>query len=583
MMRQHGLGKLGTLACAGLLLVGCAQAPSEAPSAAFELTVAHVNDHHSNLLPRQATKINVLGQDYEVETGGFARVVSQVDAIRAANTNVLALHAGDAITGTLFYTIFNGEADAALMNEVCFDAFALGNHEFDNGDAGLKHFLDSLALTQDCRTEVLAANVEPEVGVSPLTPKTRWDSFKPYTIFNVGGEKIGLIGLDIAVKTKNSSQPDATTMFADELETAKYYIAELQNQGIHKIGLLTHIQYKNDLRLAEALPAVDFIVGGDSHTLLGDYAAYGLPTVGPYPMRVTNADGAPVCVAHAWQYSQVVGELKVSFAGDEVASCGGEAHLLVGTDAPAAVTESLGFTAVAKDPAAQKLLETYQESLDELTQTTIATVDERLCMKRMGPMTIADCGLGRQSDVHAVVAAAFLASAPQADFALQNGGGVRTDLNAGALTIADAYRLLPFANTLVEVEITGAEVKTVLEQAVEYALSDSGSDGAYPHGAGIRFNVDSSAANGERFSNLQVKTKTGWQPMQAEQTYTMITNSFLAGGADGWRLLGDLNKAGLVQDTYVNYAQSFVDWARKTKTIKRPTEHSTQRYRTADE
>lgn len=583
MMWQHGFGKLGTLAIAGTLVWGCAQAPSEAPPAAFELTVAHVNDHHSNLLPHQGTKISVLGQDYEVETGGFARVVSQIDAIRTANANVLALHAGDAITGTLFYTIFNGEADAALMNEVCFDAFALGNHEFDNGDAGLKHFLESLALTQDCRTEVLAANVEPEVGVSPLTPKTRWDGFKPYTIFNVGGEKVGLIGLDIAIKTKNSSQPDASTMFADELKTAEYYIAELQNQGIQKIGLLTHIQYKNDLRLAEALPAVDFIIGGDSHTLLGDYAAYGLPTVGPYPMQVTNADGAPVCIAHAWQYSQVVGELKINFSGDQVASCGGQPHLLVSTDAPAAVAELTGFTAVTEDAAAQKLLVTYQESLDELTQTTIANVAERLCMKRMGPMTIEDCGIGRQSDVHAVVAEAFLVSAPQADFALQNGGGVRTDLNAGALTIAEAYRLLPFANTLVEVQITGAEVKKVLEQALEYALSDSGSDGAYPHGAGIRFDVDINAANGERFSNLQVETDAGWQAMQPDETYTMITNSFLAGGADGWRLLGELKQAGLVQDTYVNYAQSFVDWARKTKTIKRPTEHSTQRYRTADE
>lgn len=582
-MLRRGLSKLGLITLGSVVMFGCAQAPNDREPATFELTVAHVNDHHSNLLPHQGTKISVMGHDYEVETGGFARVVSQIDAIRAANANVLALHAGDAITGTLFYTIFNGEADAALMNEVCFDAFALGNHEFDNGDAGLKHFLDSLALTQDCRTEVLAANVEPEVGVSPLTPKTRWDSFKPYTIFNVGGEKVGLIGLDIAIKTKNSSQPDASTMFADELETAQFYIAELQSQGIHKIGLLTHIQYKNDLRLAEALPAVDFIIGGDSHTLLGDYAGYGLPAVGPYPMQVLNTDGAPVCIAHAWQYSQVVGELQMTFSGDAVASCGGEPHLLVSEAAPNAVKNLPGFTAVEKDAAAQALLVGYQDSLDELTQTNIATVDERLCMKRMGPMTIEDCGLGRQSDVHAVVADAFLASAPQADFALQNGGGVRTDLNAGALTIADAYRLLPFANTLVEIQITGAQVKQVLEQAVEYALSDSGSDGAYPHGAGIRFDVDISAVNGERFSNLQVKTDAGWQTMQPEQTYTMITNSFLAGGADGWRLLGELKQAGLVQDTYVNYAQSFVDWARKTKTIKRPTEHSTQRYRTADE
>lgn len=582
-MSQRGLGKLGTFALSSVLLWGCAQAPHQQPSAPFELTIAHINDHHSNLLAHEGTALSVNGEAYEVETGGFARVVTQIASIRANNANVLALHAGDAITGTLFYTIFNGEADAALMNQVCFDAFSLGNHEFDNGDAGLKFFLDSLALTQDCRTEVLAANVAPEVGVSPLTPKTRWDSFKPYTVFNVGSEKVGLIGLDIAIKTKNSSQPDASTLFADELETARTYISELQRQGIDKIGLLTHIQYKNDIRLAEQLPAVDFIIGGDSHTLLGEFAQYGLPTEGPYPTEVFNADGDKVCIAQAWQYSQIVGELKVTFSDDRVDSCGGQPHLLVSEGAPEAVRAQAHFTAVRPDAAAQAMLATYQESLDELTLTTIAEVKERLCMKRMGPMQLEDCGRGRQSDVHAVVAQAFLASAPQADFALQNGGGVRTELSAGALTIADAYRLLPFANTLVEVQINGAQVKQVLEQALAYALSDSGSDGAYPHGAGIRFDVDISAPMGERFTHLQVKTDNGWQALEPTETYTMITNSFLAGGADGWRLLGELKQAGLVQDTYVNYAQSFVDWARKTKTIKRPTEHSTQSYRTADE
>ncbi|MGQ4275591.1 bifunctional metallophosphatase/5'-nucleotidase [Pseudidiomarina sp. E22-M8] len=572
-----GLGVLATM----LTLASCAQSPQRA--AEFELTVAHIDDHHSNLLPRQGTTIQVNGQNYELETGGFARVVSQIDAIRASNPNVLALHAGDAITGTLFYTLYEGEADAALMNEVCFDAFALGNHEFDNGDAGLKHFLDALAFTEDCRTEVLAANVRPEVGVSPLTPKTRWDSFKPYAIFQLAGEKVGVIGLDIAIKTKNSSQPDATTEFSDELATAQFYIAELQQQGIEKIGLLTHIQYKNDLRIAEQLPSVDFIIGGDSHTLMGDFALNGLPTVGPYPTQVVNLDGEPVCIAHAWQYSQVVGELQIKFSGDAVASCGGQAHMLVSINAPEPISALPQFSAIEKDAAAQKLLVGFQDRLNELTKTEIATVESRLCMKRMGPMTIADCGVGRQSDVHAVVAKAFLASAPQADFALQNGGGVRTDLNAGALTIADVYRLLPFANTLVEIEITGAEVNQVLEQALTYALSESGSDGAYPHGAGIQFDVDLQAADGERISHLAVKTGGGWQPIEPNRSYTMITNSFLAGGADGWFLLGELEAAGRVQDTYVNYAQSFVDWARKTKLIQRPSEHSTQSYQSVEE
>lgn len=88
--------------------------------------------------------------------------------------NVLKLHAGDAITGTLYFTSFGGKADAELMNLACFDAFALGNHEFDRGDSGLKLFLDDLS-NDSCNTPVLAANVKPAVG-TPLAPTAVDDS-----------------------------------------------------------------------------------------------------------------------------------------------------------------------------------------------------------------------------------------------------------------------------------------------------------------------------------------------------------------------------------------------------------------------
>ena len=77
-----------------------------------------------------------------------------------------------------FFTLFKGEADAAFMNEVCFDAFALGNYEFNEGDAGLAKFLDFLNAGER-NTPVLAANVKPEVGVSALTPNSETDYIQP--------------------------------------------------------------------------------------------------------------------------------------------------------------------------------------------------------------------------------------------------------------------------------------------------------------------------------------------------------------------------------------------------------------------
>ncbi|MEC7092747.1 MAG: bifunctional metallophosphatase/5'-nucleotidase, partial [Pseudomonadota bacterium] len=75
------------------------------------------------------------------------------------------------------------------MNEICFDAFALGNHEFNEGDAGLAKFLDFLNAG-DCSTPVLAANIKPEVGVSALTPNSATDYIQPYTVMQMDGMKI---------------------------------------------------------------------------------------------------------------------------------------------------------------------------------------------------------------------------------------------------------------------------------------------------------------------------------------------------------------------------------------------------------
>ena len=123
------------------LLTGCPQQHKS-----LDLTILHMNDHHSHL-DEDSIKLDINGDTIKMKSGGFPRVSAAFKDLEAnAKHHVLKLHAGDAITGTLYYTLFKGEADAAMMNEVCFDAFALGNHEFDDSDAGLKKFLGA------CRT-----------------------------------------------------------------------------------------------------------------------------------------------------------------------------------------------------------------------------------------------------------------------------------------------------------------------------------------------------------------------------------------------------------------------------------------------
>lgn len=573
---------------------------------ATSLRILHINDHHSHLQPNSA-KLTLAGAATDVKTGGFPRVVSKINELAASGGNVLKLHAGDAITGDLYFTLFKGKADAEQMNQVCFDAFVLGNHEFDSGDAGLKTFLDFLNSSA-CKTDVLSANVSPKVGTSPLTLKSATDYVKPYTIKELNGQKFGIIGLTIAGKTKNSSSPDATTTFADEATTAQKYIDELAGKGVNNIILLTHQGYNNDQAIAKQLKGVDVIIGGDSHTLLGDgFKAFGLSPSGAYPTKTTDANGKQVCIAQASQYSDVVGELTIDFnvAGD-VITCSGTPHLLLSDtfqrdkveltgaarDAVLkAVADAPELSIVTPNAAAQANLDGYSQQVDVMKQTVIGTAAETLCHERVpnqGLSRITGCReatASRGSDIANIVSKAFLEMSLTSDICLQNAGGVRVDVPAGSITLGTAYTLLPFANTLIEMDMTGKDIIDSLEDGIDFALNPQGSTGSYPYAAGLRWHVDLSKAKGLRVTNVQVNPRvTGaWTAIDPAKTYKVVTNSFLATGGDGYTTFKNL-VADKKLNTYLDYAQSFADYVtRETASgrsvMKLPAEeYSTQQF-----
>ena len=578
-----------------------------APVSAYQLDILHINDHHSHLQPNRLD-LELDGQRTRVKSGGFAAVVSAFSALGKGKTNLLKLHAGDAITGDLYYTLFRGEADAKMMNRICFDAFALGNHEFDDGDAGLAKFLDNLR-SGSCKTPVLAANVKPKIGVSPLTRNSETDYFQPSVVLARGGERIGIIGIDIANKTRNSSNPRPDTQFLDEASTAQAEIDKLKAAGVNKIVLLTHVQYKNDVAMAKRLSGVDVIVGGDSHSLLGSaFAHVGLRPDGEYPTRVNNADGKTVCIVQAWEYSNVVGELRVEFddAGD-VTSCNGTPHLLLADSfkrkndknkrvelkgpARAAVHEAVSASPILRitqpDAATTDLLASYRDQVDKLKARKIASAAETLCLERIpgqGKSKACDKAstAANGSDITNIVAQAFLDMSRSSDVAIQNGGGVRVDILQGDVTIGDAYSLMPFANTLVELQMTGSEIMQVLEDAFDYAISDGGSTGAYPYAAGLRWTVDRSKPKGQRFVNMEVRPRgtQSWTNLNPDHTYKVVTNSYIARGKDGYATFGTVSKRGGALDTYLDYAQSFVEYARREGTLRKlpRSQYSTQVY-----
>lgn len=577
-------------------------AAPEARSQAVDLsiTLLHINDHHSHLdediLPLQLETAAGIRERVNLPVGGFARVASAMKSLEAARPNVVKIHAGDAITGDLFYNLTQGRADAALMNLVCFDTFTLGNHEFDNGDAGLKVFLDYLRQG-DCKTKVLSANVRFGPG-SALNPTKAPNWVQPSTIIERDGRKIGFIGITTADKTKNSSRPDRDTLFTDEAATAQAEIDRLTAQGVQYIVLQTHYGYKADKKLARKLRGVDVIVGGDSHTLLGpdSLKRFGLSPQGPYPTMASGLDGKRVCVVQAGQYAYVVGELRVDFDKQgNVLGCIGTPHVLVGDryaradksrtpfrpDEAAAIRKDIGdskglLLPSAPDAAALELLAPYKMQKEAFGAAVIATAQNDLCLRRVPGTNAARrhstlgaaCDLdphvqAHGGDIQQLVAEAFLQQGKKyfnAELSILNGGGVRMDLSRGPVTVKNVYTVLPFKNTLVQLKATGAEIKAALEEAVDAALATRPSAGAYPYSAGLRWTIDARQPKGSRLSNMEIRGQNGqYRPFDLDRTWNVATISFLADGQDHYGAFKDIIGARRI-DVGLDYAQTLLDY-----------------------
>jgi len=612
----YALKSAGTVVLFGLTISACGGSDNALVFKPLELNLAHINDHHSQLDAFAATELTLDGVATQVELGGFARQTAMFKSV-AGTKNLLKLHAGDALTGSLYYTFFKGAADAQMMNTICFDTFTPGNHEFDDGDAVLKGFLDELGKGS-CKTLTIASNVVPAAG-TPLAPTSGAAYLKPWTIKEVDGVKVGIVAVTVAGKTVNSSRPLSTTQFNNEVSSAQKAIDELKTQGVRHIIALTHQGYEADKAMAIQLTDVDVIIGGDSHSLLGDFTGVGIATSsGGYPTVTTNKNGDMVCIGQAWEYSKAFGLMNLKFnESGAVTSCGGKATLLIGdsfkrkdaagvwqTVSDADRTTLLANLAARQpqvkvltpDASATATLKTYADQVALEKTKAIGTATESLCLVRVpGESTnrsssTAGCEaantLARGSDAAQVVAEAFLFAAKRADFALQNAGGVRVPVAAGGLSMNTAFTLLPFTNVLVEMELSGAEVVATLEDAVNNHIVTPSGNGSHPYAAGLRWDLDMSKAKGQRFANVQVRNKTtgAWSAIDTAKTYVLVTNDFIASGKDGYTTLGVAYSAGRYVNTYLLYTQSFVDYVLARNTLTRPVraDYSHQKVVTAN-
>jgi 5'-nucleotidase len=547
------------------------RAGSAVPSKPVSFVLLHVNHTHSQFSPRHsALQLPDLTDQVLIPLGSVAKMASLVRQAREHHPHVLFLHAGDMVQGSLYYTLFHGQAEARVFNAMGLDAMAAGNHEFDRGTAGLTTLLNHAEFP------ILSANMDVS-GDPDLAGR-----IAPYIIKQVAGEPVAVIGLLTGDLAQISSPPDTIHM-QPVIDAARKTIGRLTKQGVQIIILLTHIGYDQDLQLGTLLTGVDIIVGGHTHTLLGKFNELGLETRGPYPTVVTAPDGADVLVVHAWKHTWMLGRLSVDFddAG-RIVSFQGDPCLIAGTPfldkdehpldsqtlekVRLAIGRETAVTLPAEDPAVAAIAAAYARQVTEQGKTVVGRAEQPLPHIRMPDRITA-----RGSAIAPLVADALRRKVNQAgyrvDIAIQNTGGVRSGIPAGDITIETIYTLLPFENTLVIFDMTGNQINTLLEDALGAIIDDQRFSGGFPYTSGLRFRINPAADKGSRISCCEVMDGSGaWRRMAPDAIYRVVVNSFLAAGGDGYTAFDGLNG----YDTGFIDTQAFLEYVSAEKTLGPP-------------
>ena len=492
-MKHLLLGATALTLCAGF---------SSAAHADFTLNILHINDFHSRFDPITDSDSNC---DAETDAagecfGGIARLKTIIDDTRAkyADGNSLLLSAGDNFQGSLYYTTYKSKVVSDFFNQMGFDVVATGNHEFDDGPEEFVKFIDAAEFP------IIGGNFDVTRDPS-LAGKIR-GSF----VIEVGGEKIGIIGATTE-DTPDIASPGPNVEFTDVIQYVRGASEALDAAGVNKIILLSHIGYTIDQQVAAALPLVDVIVGGHSHTLLSNTAE---GAAGPYPTMVKNPDGVEVPVVQANQYGKYLGDIAITWDDNGVVTkAEGEPFLI-----DASVTANDDFTtqlAALSGPIAEMTGEVIG------TATALLEGAREVCRAAecsMGNL-LADAILDRVADQGATIA-------------FQNGGGIRSSIDAGEITIGDVLTVLPFSNTLATVDVSGADVIEALENGVSDVENGAG---RFSQVAGLKYSFDLKQPAGSRISEVLVKGDGDtWVPIDEAATYTVVTNNYVRGGGDGF-------------------------------------------------
>lgn len=264
------------------LMLATVSASAKGPK---KITVLHTSDTHSCVLPLNSNLAdkNVAGR------GGFIRRIDMLKQERQQDPKLLLFDCGDYSQGSSYYTMFQGDVEVGLMNQMHYDAATIGNHEFDFG-------LDNMIrLFKKANFPVVCSNYD-------FADTELKNIVKPYLVLKRKGVKIGVFALCPPLEGLVSTKNYGPLKFLDPIEVTNQMVDILRNQKKCDVVIcLSHLGWKTedypDNKLIQNTSGIDLILGGHSHTYMDDFG------------YDTDKTGKQVPVDHEGKHGAYVGKM----------------------------------------------------------------------------------------------------------------------------------------------------------------------------------------------------------------------------------------------------------------------------------
>ncbi|CAL9495169.1 bifunctional metallophosphatase/5'-nucleotidase [Streptomyces sp. enrichment culture] len=500
------------------------------------------NDLHGNLEPPTGSSGRVTEQQPDgttrtIDAGGVEYLATHLREARKGNPYSVTAAGGDMVGASpLLSGLFHDEPTIEALNKLDLDVTSVGNHEFDEGARELRRLQNGgCHPTDGCYTDKKFKGADfPYLAANVIDDRSRKPLLKPYWVWKKRDVKIGFIGVTLeGTPDIVSAEGVKGLSFKDEVVTINKYAKELRRKGVKSIVALIHEggfpaspDYNYDCDSPGAgdgisgpiadiaknvTPDVDALVTGHTHAA--------------YACTIPDPSGKPRTVTSAASFGRLYTDTTLTYdrrTGDIARTAVKSANHVVTRDVP-------------KAPDMTRLIGTWN--------TLAAPIGNRPIGYISGDI-VRD---GTESPLGDLIADAQLEYArtldPETDLALMNPGGIRASLTHaasgaegdGVVTFAEAFTVQPFANTVNLQTFTGAQLIQALKEQV------SGPNEAAPKilqvSDGLTYTLDLTRSGADRVVTDSIRLNGS--PIDPDATYRVATNSFLAGGGDGFPTLGE--------------------------------------------